>query len=83
MGSSGRITHVIGYIGYIGYIGFVALFGTSICWFCIWVELPVEMRLCPIFEKNFGSPDIHECFHGLTGSQRTPGFWASQLGIRA
>ena len=37
-------------------------------------------------------PDFHEkcqvtrhsrVFHGLTGSQRTPGFGASQLGIRA
>ena len=51
MGPSGRITHVIGYI---------ALFGTGICRFCIWVELPVQRRLCPIFVKNVGSPDIHE-----------------------
>ena len=76
MGPSGRITHVIGYIGYIGYI---ALFGTGICRFCIWVELPVQRRLCPIFVRNAGSPDIHECFRGLTGSQRTPGFGASHL----
>ena len=39
------------------------------------VELPVQRRLCPIFVRNVGSPDIHECFLGLTGSQRTPGFW--------
>ena len=77
MGPSGRITHVIGYIGYIGSI---ALFGTSICRFCIWVELPVQRRLCPILVRNVGSPDIHECFHGLTGSQRTPGFGASHFG---
>ena len=77
MGPSGRITHVIGYIGYIGYI---ALFGTGICRFCIWVELLVQRRLCPIFVRNVESPDIHECFRGLTGSQRTPGFWVSQLG---
>ena len=38
-----------------------------------WVELPVQRRLCPIFVRNVGSPDIHECFRGLTGSQRTPG----------
>ena len=68
MGPSGRITHVIGYIGYI------ALFRTCICRFCIWVELSVQRRLCPIFVRNVGSPDIHECFRGLTGSQRTPGF---------
>ena len=80
MGPSGRITHVIGYIEYIGYI---ALFGTCICRFCIWVELLVQRRLCLIFMRNVGSPDIHGCFRGLTGSQRIPGFGVSQLGIRA
>ena len=45
MGPSGRVTHVIGYIG---------LYCT------VWVELPVQRRLCPIFVKNVGSPDIHE-----------------------
>ena len=54
MGPSGRITHVIGYIAYIG------LFGTDLCRFCIWVELPVQRRLCSIFVKNVGSPNIHE-----------------------
>ena len=39
----------------------------------LWVELPVQRRLCPIFVRHVGSPDIHECFRGLTGSQRTPG----------
>ena len=77
MGPSGCITHVIGYIGYIGYI---ALFGTGICRFCIWVELPVQRRLCPIFVRNAGSPDIHECFRGLTGSQRTLGIGVSLAG---
>ena len=54
MGPSGRITHVTGYIEYI------ALFGIGICRFCIWVELPVQKRLCPIFVKNVGSLDVHE-----------------------
>ena len=81
MGPSGRITHVIGYIGYI------SLFETGICRFCIWVKLPVQRRLCQIFVRNVGSPDIHECFRGLTGSQRTPGdrgvtSWYQSLGIR-
>ena len=58
---------------------YIALFGTGICRFCIWVELPVQRRLCPIVVRNVGSPDIHECFHGLTGNQRTPGFKASHL----
>ena len=70
MGPSGRITHVIGYIGYIGYI---ALFGTDICGFCIWVELPVQRRFCLIFVRNVGSPDIHECFRGLTVVNGPPG----------
>ena len=74
MGLSGRITHVIGYIGYIGSI---ALFGTRICRFIIWVELPVQRRLCPIFVRNVESPNIHECFRRLMGSQHTPGFGAS------
>ena len=39
------------------------------------VELPVQRRLCSIFMRDVGSPDIHECFCGLTGSQRTPGIW--------
>ena len=39
------------------------------------VELPVQKRLYPIFVRDVGSPDIHECFRGLTGSQRTPGIW--------
>ena len=39
------------------------------------VELPVQRRLCPIFVRDDGSPGIHERFHELTGSQRTPGIW--------
>ena len=40
-----------------------------------------------IFVRNVGSPDIHEYFRGLTGSQRTPRFWGvttwyQSLGIR-
>ena len=77
MGPSGRITHVIGYIEHI------ALFGTGICRFCIWVKLLVQRRLCPIFVRNVGSSEIHEYFYGLMGSQWTPGFGVSQLGIRA
>ena len=52
--------------------------GHVLCRFCIWVELPVQMRLCPIFVKNVGSPDIHE----PSGSQRTsgtPGIWGVTL----
>ena len=28
--------------------------------FCIWVELPVQRRVCLIFESDVGLPDIHE-----------------------
>ena len=28
--------------------------------FCIWVELPVQRILCPIFESDVGLPDIQE-----------------------
>ena len=75
-GPSGHITHVIVYVGYIGYI---LLFGIGICRFCIWVELPVQRRLCSIFVRNVGSPNIHECFRGLTGSQRTSGLGRHSL----
>ena len=40
--------------------GYIALFGTGICRYCIWVELSVQKRLCQIFVKNVGSPDICE-----------------------
>ena len=54
---------------------------------CFWVEFPVQRKLCPIFVRDVGSPDIHKCFYGLTGSQRTPGdlgvtAWYQSLGIR-
>ena len=38
----------------------ILLIGTGLYRFCIWVELLVQRRLCPIFVKNVGSPDIHE-----------------------
>ena len=41
------------------------------------VELHVQRRLCPIFVRDVGSPNIHECFRGLTSSQRTPGIWGA------
>ena len=56
-------------------------YSCNLCWdrlctgYVSQVELPVRRRLCPIFVRNVGSPDIHECFRRLTGSQRTPGFW--------
>ena len=69
MGPSGRFT-LVGII--------LHCLGQVYAGFYIWVELPVQRRLCPIFVRNVGSPDIHECFHGLMGSQRTLGIGASQ-----
>ena len=40
---------------------------------CSWVELPVQRRLCPIFVREVGSPDLHECFRGLTTDPRDLG----------
>ena len=37
--------------------------------FCIWVEFPVQRRLCPIFKSGVGYP-TSRVFHGLTGCQR-------------
>ena len=45
------------------------LFGTG---YVLWVELPVQRRLCSIFVSSVGLPDIHEY---SSGCQRTPGFW--------
>ena len=49
--------------------------------YVIRVKLPEQRRLCPIFVRDVGSPDIHECFHGLTGSQRTPGIWGVSIKV--
>ena len=76
MGPSGRITHVI------GYIGLYCTVWDRICRYCIWVELPVQRRL-PDFLKWYRVTRHPLVFRGLTDSQRTPGFGASQLGIRA
>ena len=62
MGPSGRFTHINVILDCLGQV-------------CIWVELPVQRRLCLIFVRDVESPDIHECFRGLTGSQRTPEIW--------
>ena len=51
MSPSGRLYSYKCYIG---------LFGTGFYRFYIWVELPVQRRLCPIFVKNVESLDIHE-----------------------
>ena len=47
------------------------LFGTC----CIWVELPVQRRLYPIFVSGVGVIRPSLVFRGLTGCQRPLGFW--------
>ena len=47
----------------------MVLFGTG---YVLWVELPVQRRLCPIFVNSVGLSDIHEY---SAGCQRTPGEW--------
>ena len=54
---------------------YIRLLGEVIYRLCIPGRAPVQRRLCPIFARNVGSPDIHECFRWLTSSQRTPGIW--------
>ena len=69
MGPSGRFYPCCYPWNYIG------LLGTGYMQVCNWVELPVQRRLCPIFLKwrRVTRPPL--IFRGLTGSQRTPGFW--------
>ena len=50
-----------GHIGYILHIlDCLGQVNAGLYKYCIWVELPVQRRLCPIFVKNVESPDIHE-----------------------
>ena len=48
--------------------------GTS---YVFWIELLVQRRLCPIFVRDVGSLDIHECFRRVVNGH--PGFGASQF----
>ena len=62
MGLSDRFTYINVIFDFLGQV-------------CIWVEFPVQRRFYPIFVRDVGSPDIHKCFRGLTGSQRTLEIW--------
>ena len=53
------------------YICHIELFGTGL----LLGRAPRTSQTLPDFVRDVGSPDIHECFRGLTGSQRTLGFW--------
>ena len=52
MGPSGR---------FYSCIFLMMLFGTG---YLLWVELLIQMRLCPIFMNSVGLPDIHEYYAG-------------------
>ena len=82
MGPSGRITHVIGYIGYILHI-FDCLGQVSGRPVFHLGRAPRTKETLLDFLKWCRVTRHPLVFHGLTGSQRTPGIWASQLGIRA
>ena len=43
MGPSGRIGYILHILDYLGQVN------AGLYKFCIWVELPVQRRLCPIF----------------------------------
>ena len=76
MGPSGRITHVIRYIAYIG------LFRTGKCRFIQVFYLgraPRTKETLPDFQKWCRVTRHPLIFHGLTVSQRTPGFGASHV----
>ena len=51
------------------------LFGTG---YVLWVELPAQGKLCPIFVNSVGLPDIHEYFAGCRFFNGPPGFGMSQ-----
>ena len=45
---------------YLYHCDYIGLLRTGFMQVFHWLELPVQRRLCPIFVKNVGSPDIHE-----------------------
>ena len=68
MGPSGHIGYILHILDRLGQV-YAGLYK-----FCIWVELPVQRRL-PNFREKCRVTRHSRVFRGLTGSQRTPGFW--------
>ena len=60
------------YIGLLGQVIYRLYTG-----YVLRVELLVQRRLCPIFVRDVGSPDIHEYSAGLRVVNGPPGFGAS------
>ena len=72
------------------YIAYIGLFGTGICRFILVLYLgraPRTKETLPDFRDKCRVTRHSRVFRGLTGSQRTPGFWGvtawyQSLGIR-
>ena len=75
---------------YLIYIAYIGLFGTGICMFIQVLYLgraPRTKETLPDFREKCRVTRHSRVFRGLTGSQRTPGFWGAtawyqSLGIR-
>ena len=75
---------------YLIYIAYIGLFGTGICRFIQVLYLgraPRTKETLPDFREKCRVTRHSRVFRGLTGSQRTPGFWGvtswyQSLGIR-
>ena len=75
---------------YLIYIAYIGLFGTGICRFVQVLYLGRALRTketLPDFREKCRVTRHSRVFRGLTGSQRTPGFWGvtawyQSLGIR-
>ena len=63
---------------YVIYIAYIGLFGTGICRFVQVLYLgraPRTKETLPDFREKCRVTQHSRVFRGLTGSQRTPGFW--------
>ena len=69
MGPSGRFTHVI----------VILMFGTGYMQVLYLGRAPRTKETLPDFHEKFQVTRHSRVFHGLTGSQRTPGFWGVTL----
>ena len=69
MGSSGRFTHVI----------VILMFGTGYMQVLYLGRTPRTKETLPDFREKCRVTRHSRVFRGLTGSQRTPGFWGVTL----
>ena len=77
MGSRGHL------YPYLSHCDYIVLFGTGFMQVLYSGRAPRTKEALPYFLKWRQVTRHPLVFRGLTGSQRTPGFGASQLGIRA